>query len=240
MTNPWIQFVRRRRSLGGGFSVGAALWLAACSPPPEAQLLNRFFRATQQEDRTTIAGASLVSFPGERVLSWELVESRAETEGPYRIPELREEVASGEARRDEQFQQFYVFRQANQEALEAVDARRERNPEAAIGGRLGVVAAAWDEHRAERRRLVTALSEAQIALEAERRRAQRSLLREAPVDYLTGSIRERELLVRVDEEGSGPRDYRFTLLRYDLVNQFGSEVPARWVIVGIEPAADGG
>lgn len=181
----------------------------------------------------------MVAFPGGAVESWEIAETGPITEGPYRVPELREEETASEAARDEQFKVFYDFRQANQEALAAITDRRERNPDAAIGGRLGEVAAAWDEHSAERRRLVSTLSEVQMALEEERRRAQRSLLREAPVDYLSGNVSEQELLVRTVEEGAG-REYRFVLIRYNLRNQHGAEVPSRWMIAAIEEAAEGG
>lgn len=213
---------------------------AACSGGGvEEEMLARFFRSIEQEDRTTMSGVSMVNFPGGAASSWEIIEIGAETSGPYRIPELREEVTTGERRRDEQFQVLYAFRQGNAEAIDAIAARRERDPEARIGGRLGEIDEAWEAHQAERRRLVTALSEAQMALEGERRRTQRSLLREAAVDYLTGSVREKEVMVRVHEVETGPRDYRFTLFRYDLVNQFDNEVPSRWLIVGIEPAGPG-
>ncbi len=199
-------------------------------------MLSRFFRSIEQEDRMTLSGVSMVDFPGGAAASWEILEIGAEASGPYRIPELRAEVTSGERRRDDQFQVLYAFRRGNAEAINAIAARRERDPEARIGGRLGEIEEAWEAHQAERRRLVTTLSEAQMALEAERRRTERGLLREAPVDYLTGSVREKEVMVRVHEVDAGPRDYRFTLFRYDLVNQFESEVPSRWLIVGIEPA----
>ena len=216
----------------------ATLVAAGCSTPPEEALVSQFFRAVAQEDRVSAAGVSMVAFPGGAVESWEIAETGPITEGPYRVPELREEETASEAARDEQFKVFYDFRQANQEALAAITDRRERNPDAAIGGRLGEVAAAWDEHSAERRRLVSTLSEVQMALEEERRRAQRSLLREAPVDYLSGNVSEQELLVRTVEEGAG-RDYRFALIRYDLRNQHGAEVPSRWIIAAIEEAAEG-
>ena len=76
-----------------------------------------------------------------------------------------------------------------------------------------------------------ALAEVQMALDAERRRAGRSLDREAPVDYLTGAVAGKDLLVEADGVG-----YRFTLIRYDLVNQFGDAVPSRWLVAAIEPA----
>ena len=219
-------------------AVGLATAVAAgCAAPPEETLLSQFFRAVAQEDRVTASGMSMAAFPGGPVASWEIVEAGPVTEGPYRVPELREEETAAEAARDEQFKLFYDFRQANREALAAITDRREQNPDAAIGGRLGEVADAWDAYSAERRELVSSLSEVQMALEEERRRSQRSLLREAPVDYLSGNISEQELLVRTMEEGAG-REYRFVLIRYDLVNQHGAEVPSRWIIAAIEEAAE--
>ena len=215
----------------------AVAFTSGCSSPPEETLLSQFFRAIAQEDRVTAAGMSMAAFPGGPVESWEIVEVGPVTEGPYRVPELREEETAAEAARDEQFKIFYDFRQANREALAAITDRRDGNPDAAIGGRLGEVADAWDAHSVERRRLVSSLSEVQMALEEERRRAQRSLLREAPVDYLAGNISEQELLVRTVEEGAG-REYRFVLIRYDLQNQHGAEVASRWIIAAIEAATE--
>ena len=222
------------------FGVPAAALAAFCSPAPEEGLIQQFFRAIQQEDRVSASGVSMVAFPGGPVESWEVVEIGAETEGPYRVPELVVEETAGEAARDEQFKIFYDFRRANQSALQQIVSRRERNPDAGIGGQLGEIAAAWDAHQAERNRLVSSLSEVQMALDEERRRTQRGLLREAPVDYLTGNISEKDVRVRTVEEGEA-REYRFTLIRYNLVNQFDVEVPARWIIAGIEAseAAEG-
>ena len=216
------------------FGIMVAAFGADCSSPPEEALLSQYFRAIAAEDRMSAGGLSMVRFPGGPVESWEILETGMVTEGPYRVPELRREETDAERARDEQFKIFYDFRQANQEALARITDRRDGNPEVAIGGRLGETADEWDAHAAERRRLVTSLSEVQMALEEERRRAQRSLLREAPVDYLTGNISEQELLVGTVEEGAAC-EYRFTLIRYDLQNQQGAEVPARWIIAAIEP-----
>lgn len=215
----------------------AAATFAGCSSPPEETFLSQFFRAVAQEDRVAVGGFSMVAFPGGRVESWELVETGMATEGPYRVPELRNEEKAAETARDEQFKIFYDFRQANQEELAAITDRREGNPDAVIGGRLGDVAANWDAHSAERRQLVSSLSEVQMALEEERRRARRSLLRDAPVDYLTGNLSEQELLVRTVEEGA-EREYRFFLIRYNLQNPHGADVPSRWIIAAIEPPTE--
>lgn len=218
-----------------GFAVAA--FAAGCSSPPEETLLSQFFRALAAEDRVSAAGLSMAGFPGGPVASWEILESGMVTEGPYRVPELRQEETDAERARDEQFKIFYDFRQGNQDALGRILDRRDGDPDAAIGGRLGEIAAEWDAHAAERRRLVSSLSEVQMALEEERRRAQRGLLREAPVDYLTGNISEQELLVRTVEEGAA-REYRFTIIRYNLQNQQGADIPARWIIAAIEPTTE--
>ena len=213
----------------------AVAFAPGCSSPPEEALLSQFFRAIAAEDRVSAGGMSMAGFPGGPVESWEILERGMVTDGPYRVPELRAEERDAEAARDEQFKIFYDFRQANQDALARITDRLDADPDAAIGGRLGEIAAEWNAHAAERRRLVSSLSEVQMALEEERRRARRSLLREAPVDYLAGNISEQELLVGTVEEGA-PREYRFTLIRYNLRNQEGAEVPARWIIAAIEPA----
>lgn len=217
----------------------AAAFGAGCSSPPEEALLAQFFRALAAEDRVSVGGISMAGFPGGPVESWEILESGMVTEGPYRVPELRQEETGAEAARDEQFKIFYDFRQANQDALGRITDRLDGDPDAVIGGRLGEIAAEWNAHAAQRRRLVSSLSEVQMALEEERRRAQRSLLREAPVDYLSGNISEQEVLVRTVEEGAA-RDYRFILIRYNLQNQQGAEVPARWIIAAIEPTTEDG
>ena len=224
-----------RRSSGRRCAVlvGVLAAVTGCSSVPEEALLEQFFRAVAQEDRVSVGGLSMVSFPGGPIESWELVEIGPAIEGPYRVPELREEETAAAAARDEQFKIFYDFRQGNRDALEQIALRRERNPDAAIGGRLGEIAAQLDAHNGDRRRMVRSLSEVQMALDEERRRAQRSLLREAPVDFLTGNISETEALVRTVEEGK-EREYRFSLIRYNLQNQYGADVLSRWLIAAIE------
>ena len=220
-------------------ALGVFVWTfgSGCSAPPEETLLSQFFRALAQDDRVSAAGLSMAAFPGESVDSWEILEVGEIAATPYRVPDMREEENAAEAARDQQFKVFYDFRQANRESLEAITARRERDPEAAIAGRLGEIAAAWDEHSADRRRLVSSLSATQLALEEERRQTQRSLLREAPVDYLTGVIQGHQVLVETVENGSARR-YEFHLVRYDLLNQHGAAVPSRWIIAAIEPVTN--
>ena len=225
----------RRRALAGLLLTGFLGAGASCSSAgDEEQLLRRFFDAISRGDTVTAFGFSVAAFPGGAVSAWEVVEIREETTGPYRIGELLDEERDSVARRDEQFQSLYAFQQANRDDLDRISARRERDPDAAIGGRLGSLAEEWDDYGEERRALVRALSEVQMAIELERRRTRRSLLRDAPVDYLTGEVAQKEVVVRITEEEAGVRDYLFSLLRYDLVNQYEAEVPSRWIIGAID------
>ncbi len=223
----------RARSIGVVFLLAG---LAACSQTPEEALLEEFFRAVARGDRVPASGITLDDFAIGPVASWEIVDMGSQTEGPYRIPELREEVTVAEQARDEQFQVLYGFRQANREALDRIAELRADDPEHMPAGRLGGIAARWDELGAERRQLVRSISELQMALEEERRRTDRSLMREAQLDYLTGRVLERELVVRVTGSDGGARDYRFQLMRYELMNEFEAGVLSRWIIAGLETA----
>ncbi len=207
-----------------------ALVSFACSGSPEQTLLEQFFRALGQEDRNTFAGLSMVSFPGDPPASWELLEVSEPTSGPYRVPQLLDEEREATRLRDEQFQVFSSFRSANQASIRAIAERREVRPEGSLGGRLAAIEEEWETHQGDRTEVRRALAEVQMALEEERRRARRSLLRDAPVDYLEGTVTEKELRVRVN----GEQDYRFVLIRYDLTNQFGNAIASRWVVAAIE------
>ena len=105
--------------------LAVAAFGAGCSSPPEETLLSQFFRAIAAGDRVSAAGLSMAGFPGGPVESWEILESGMVTEGPYRVPELRQEETDAERARDEQFKIFYDFRQGNQEALARITDRRE-------------------------------------------------------------------------------------------------------------------
>lgn len=237
------QRLRGHRRAPTGFVLATLLGAAAScsSATDEEQLLRRFFDALSRDDTITAFGFSVAPFPGGAVSAWEVVEIREETAGPYRLGELLDEERAAETRRDEQFQSLYAFRQANRGDLERITARREGDPDGTIGGRLGALAEEWDGYGEERRRLVRDLSEVQMAIELERRRTRRSLLRDAAVDYLTGEVAQKEVVVRATEEEAGVRDYLFSLLRYDLVNQYDAEVPSRWIIGAIDalPATAG-
>ena len=220
------------------FRLGEApLWmmlaLAAACRSAEEELVDRFLRASQRGDSETVAALSLVAFP-EEISDWELLSQGPLRREPYRIPELRAEVEAAEDRRDAQFREFGEFRQRHYDDLARIQRRLRDEPDYSFTGPLLELNEAWERHRQARRDVVTGLHEAEMALEREIRRVNRSLQRESTPEYLTGEILLRDVRVRI--AGSG-RVYVVTVIRYELVNQFEAVVPTRWIVAAVEPEA---
>jgi hypothetical protein len=219
----------RNRSLGILFLLGAAAATACKSE--EEEVVDRFLLAAQRGDDATVALLSMVAFPDE-LRDWELLSLSGERREGYRVPELRRRLSEAEHRRDEQFEAFGEFRQQNYEELAAIQRRRRDDPEARLTGRALELSTRWDAFREERRQVVNALHEAELALEWEIRRATKSLQRESAPEYLTGETVERDALVRA-ATSTGEQSFRVTLTRYDVRNQFGAVEPSRWIVTEV-------
>ena len=73
-------------------AVAILVLLSACgSGDPEAQTVDAFFSAVQKGDQAGVALVSLATFDGT-VESWEIVERGTESEGPFQLAELEEEL----------------------------------------------------------------------------------------------------------------------------------------------------
>jgi len=123
-----------------------------------------------------VALLSMVSFPGE-ISDHRVVTIGNERREPYRLVAHRERVDQAEDRRDQQFQEFSAFRQANYDELLRMQRLILDQPQKSLEGRLGELQREWDAFRAERQAVVTSLHEAQQALELEIRTIQKSLQR---------------------------------------------------------------
>jgi hypothetical protein len=225
----------RNRSVGILFLFGAAAAGSACKSEEE-EIVDRFLLAAERGDDATAAALSMVAFP-DALQEWEVVSLTVERRQEYRVPELRRRLSEAEDRRDEQFEAFGDFRQRNYEELAAIQRRRRDDPAARLTGRALELSTRWDAFRDERRQVVDALQEAELALEWEIRRAAKSLQRESAPEYLTGETVERDALV-LASTSAAERSYRVTLTRYDVKNQFGAVVPSRWIVTGVEAVAD--
>lgn len=212
----------------------AGLFVASCRSA-EHELVDRFLSASAREDNQTVAALSTLAFP-EKLTDWEVLEIGPARSEPYRVPELRERVEAAEDERDAQFRAFGDFRQQNYDDLARIQKRLRDDPDYRFEGRLGELQARWDAYSAERREVVAELREAEIELEREIRRVQKSLQRESSPEYLSGETLRKEARVRVVTEGGEEGVYLVTLTRYQLRNQFDAVVPSRWIITDVEPA----
>jgi hypothetical protein len=184
-----------------------------------------------------VALLSTVAFPRE-IVDYRVVTLGEERRGPYRVSSMRERVEQAEERRDEQFELFGDFRQANYDELLRIQRLLRDDPGMKLEGKPGELQRQWEAFREERRAVVSSLHEAEQELEWELRRVQKSLQREAAAEYLAGETLSKEACVRVTTKEEGEELYVVTLTRYDVKNSFGAVVPTRWIVTGVEPEAE--
>ena len=213
------------------------VWLSAGCAGPEQEVLDRYLEASQRGDNETVAALSMVAFP-EDVESWNVLDISDERREPYLVHELRQNVKTAEDERDAQFKVFGEFRRKNYETLRRIRARVSDEPDYHFPGRNGELPEPWAVFRLARRQVVAKLHEAEIALEREIRRVNKSLQRESSPEYLTGVALRKEARVRVTTVAPASVDehYTITLTRYELKNQFDALVPARWIITEVAEA----
>ncbi|GMR21799.1 MAG: hypothetical protein BMS9Abin37_0115 [Acidobacteriota bacterium] len=210
------------------------VWLSVGCVGPEQEVLDRYLDASQRGDNETVAALSMVAFP-EDPESWNILEIGDERRDPYLVPELRQIVETAEDERDAQFKVFGEFRRENYETLRRIRARIIDQPDYHFPGRNGELQDQWEVFRLERRQVVAKLHEAEIALELEIRRVNKSLQRESFPEYLTGVALRKNARVRVTTD-EGDEHYVITLTQYELKNQFDALVPARWIITEVAKA----
>jgi hypothetical protein len=203
----------------------------------EHELVDRFLEASRSGDDQTVALLSIVAFP-RAVVDFRVVRIGEERRGPYPISSMRERVEQAEDRRDEQYELFGEFRQANYDQLLRIQKLLQDDPGKKLDGSLGELQKQWEAFREERRAVVSGLHEAEQELEWEIRRVQKSLLREAAPEYLTGETLSKEASVRVTTKEDGDGSYVVTLTRYDVKNLHGAVVPTRWIVTDVQPEAE--
>ena len=210
---------------------GMLVLLASCLGP-EQELVTRFLQAAETGDRPTIAHLSARGFD-EQVDSWEILEMVDAPTTPYAVPALREAVNEAERARDEQFKIYSEFRQTNYDRLAEIQKLQQNNPEHQFRGRLEELRVEWESQRSDRREKVRLLQEAEIRLADEVKTVSQSLQRESTPEYLRGEVLNKSVAVRVMQVGE-PRDFKFTISKYELINQFDAAVPSRWLITRID------
>lgn len=213
----------------------AAMGLVACSGGEEEQLLNRFFMACRSGDNATIASVSQVGFPAaEGCESWEVLQVSEATSEPFRLPQLREQLADAKKERDIQFEKGKYFLEDNYNEIEKIQLQLDKDPDYEFSGKLGEVQAEWEKIMADRKTLERNVQDLNREMERVTKLAKMSLMIDVPVANMEGTVLTKQVDVDVTSSGE-MKPYTFTLTKYDLTNPETNVSPqSRWVIVDIE------
>lgn len=140
--------------------------LAACSSPPEQQLLTQFFRAARTRDNETVARMSAVEFkPAEQgeVTSFEIANISEERRTPLDYQSL----IAAQQRANTELEEFRTkrreFEGANMAALREI-AKMEQDPQAKFTPAQQKLKAEWDKWRADARGMEKNLATAKTSL----------------------------------------------------------------------------
>lgn len=211
-------------------SLPAALALS-CSAGEE-RAVSTFFNALQGGDEAVASGVSLVEFPGE-VRAWEIVEVGPEFEEPFELVSMRQRLAERRKELEALQAENQSFGEANVELYRQYHAAREKDPKSELSGKVGDFGADWESRMEKQKELESALEEIQAEIDALRNAARLSL-NSMVTDNYAGAVKGKEVRMRIDD-GSGPKDYRVVVKRYELADQENNITPmARWIITDID------
>jgi hypothetical protein len=208
----------------------ASLW--ACGSPEQATV-EQFFRAARTDDSATVAAMSAVA-PPEAVESWEVVEISSQSTEPVALPGLLAELKAAEEERDANLEQGREYMAEHQEDVDTITAKLQEDPAYVYSGDMGEVQAAWNELLEGRRSTERAYQEIKREVDDETKLATKSVVRQANLAELNGSVAVTEMLLMLKLEGAEPKPYTVQLRKYDLSGGDGPAETSRWVIVDIQ------
>jgi hypothetical protein len=214
--------------------IAISILLCACGRgDPEEQVVGAFFTAVQRGDRPAVERVSLAAFDGKPV-SWEIVERGQESEAPFQLADLEEQLRKKRDEVSAQRDGNASFVSDNRDTYDALKNQYAKDPSAPFQGAL----ATFNKELQERQtRLAQLQADAdQMALDAEALKNAATLSMSTPVDTsFEGQIKVKPLQVRVND-GSGDKTYTVVLHRYELVRTGQSRTPTpRWIIAEIQP-----
>lgn len=226
----------------------AALPLAACSSPPEQQLLTKYFAASRMRDNTTLQNFATVSFSPTTegvVQKFKIVSVGEETKKALQLRELA--VAEESLRKEEEAfnKKKKEYQDANSEAIQRVLKAEGANQ--TLKGKDLQIQAEWQKWRDETAAFAKKLTDARKALAADRSLTEVSVFdarNQVEVVKYDGELISKE--VHIDAEVKAPdgtvasKKLHLTLTRAELTNgPEGKTASGRWVIthIGEETAA---
>lgn len=219
-----------------GWIMTASLgFLWACGSPEQATV-DQFFRAAQSNDSTTIAYMAAVSSPVE-VESWKVVEVSSRSTEPYTLPDLIEQFDAATKERAAAQEVRTKYAKDNQDALEQVILKLQKEPNYKFTGKLGEIQAEWTKQLDDRKAKEHVYQALKRNVNQETSIATKSVMRQVDVGKLRGAIAVTEMLLSVKPKDGAELPFKVTLRKYDLSEPESDRVePARWVIVDIAGA----
>ena len=218
----------------------SALSLAACSSPPEQQLLQKFFAASRMRDNTTLQNFSTVSFSPTQdgtVQKFTIASVGAETRKTLQLRELAAAVEAIEKATGEFDKKKKEYQDANSDAIQRVLKAEAANQR--LKGKDLEVQAAWRKWRDEVAGSQKKITEARKALGGDRVVTEISAFdarNQVDVTKFDGELISKELVLDAEvkpPEGqtTATKKLYVTMMRADLRNgPDGKAVSGRWVI----------
>lgn len=138
---------------------------AACSGPPEEQLLRRFFRASQLRDSQTLANFAAATFDAKTdgiVSSFDITTVSEERAEPLRIRELAKAYEETQAAEEAFSKRKKEYQDANIDAINRIlKAESAKKP---VSGKDAAVQATWNKWRDDTAAYAKKVSEARNGL----------------------------------------------------------------------------
>ena len=220
----------------------AVLPVAACSTPPEQQLIQKYFAASRMRDNATLGNFATVSFSPTTegvVQKFTITSIGQETSKTLKLRELAEAEAALRKEEEEFNKRKKEYQDANTEAIQRVlKAEAAKQP---LKGKDLEVQAAWQKWRDETAAFAKKLTDARKALSADRMLTEVSVFdarNQVDVVKYDGELISKD--VHIDAEVKAPdgtvstKKLHLVLTRAELRNgPDGKTASGRWVITHI-------
>jgi hypothetical protein len=224
--------------------VMAAILAPACAGPPEEATLQRFFRASQMRDNTTLMNFTVVGFEPKTdgtVSSFTITNVSEERIEPLRIGELTKAYADAQAAEEAFTDRKKVYQDANWEAINRVlKADSTKKP---VTGKDVVVQAEWNKWREETQQHSKMVSAARARL-ADSQVVPEVSLSSLPAEQVPalpkaeGEVISKDVtidaVVKLPDGTTAPKTLVITMQRVRLKGPTPEGLMGRWVIANIK------
>jgi len=219
-----------------------AVTAAACSRPPEQQLLTQFFRAARARDNTTLAMMSAVTLdPREKgtVEDFSITSVSPESRTPLDLQALLQAERQARDAEIEFAKRKMEYQTTNLPMIEQV-VKLERDPKAKMSAAQQAVKAAWDKWREESTTFTRAVSAARTAVVAATGPAAASLTQPGQPAFdpaaFQGEMVAKDVVldaqVRNPQGATAPATLTLTMTRA-VGSMAGQQREGRWIITKI-------